>query len=498
MHAERLGKYQLIERLALGGMADIYLARISGMGGFERHVVLKTLRTEGLADKGLIPMFLDEARLVATLHHQHIAQVYEIGQEAGTLFLAMEYVHGETIRKVLDTAATRGLVLPLAFGATVVDAAAAGLHHAHEQRGAAGTRLGIVHRDVTPSNVLVSYDGSTKLIDFGIAMAHARSAKTRSGFMKGKIGYMAPEQIRGYPIDRRSDVFALGILAYELLTQHRAFDGESQFLALERAVNGDVIAPSKVVPGFPPSLEEVILTALESDPEDRYATADEMRIALARVSAGLRLAIGESAIVKVLDALFGVRPEPWVKHNFARGSGEQTPIPSAVELEDMVTNRLALVEAPVVVVVDPTPAPPIPRPRTHLAMVVGAIGGAVALGLGIAIAVVTSAPSPPTAPAPLPAAMPPPAPIIAPAPVIASPPPPPPPPDQITLHVISDPPGATVVLDGVRLGSAPYTATLPLRHASGWLKVRRSDRIPVKIRVSLEHDVSWNVRLPPR
>ena len=231
MQAERLGKYQLVQHLASGGMANVYLARLSGPGGFERHVVLKTLRTDGVADPALLPMFLDEARVVATLHHQHIAQVYEVGSEDETYFLAMEYVHGETVRQVLETAVEHERTLPLAFGVTVVCAAAAGLHHAHERRGASGAPLGIVHRDVTPSNVIVSYDGSVKLIDFGIAKADGRATHTRTGFIKGKVGYMAPEQVRGYAVDRRSDVFALGVLAYELTTQKRAFAAESQFVA---------------------------------------------------------------------------------------------------------------------------------------------------------------------------------------------------------------------------------------------------------------------------
>src|SRR6185503_1015616 len=154
--------------------------------------------------------FLDEARLVATLHHQHVAQVYEIGvADDGTHFLAMEYLHGETLRAVLGRARDRGMRIPLEFTLTVVCASAAGLHHAHERRGTSGAPLGIVHRDVSPSNVIVGYDGAVKLIDFGIAKADERSTKTQTGFIKGKAGYMAPEQALGYAVDRRSDVFAL-------------------------------------------------------------------------------------------------------------------------------------------------------------------------------------------------------------------------------------------------------------------------------------------------
>ena len=242
MDGERLGKYQLLQHLAQGGMASVYLARLSGLAGFERHVVLKTLRADALADTARVAMFLDEARVVATLHHQHIAQVYEVGRARdGSYFLAMEYVHGETISRVLKTAIDRRCSLPLDFGVTVVCAVAAGLHHAHERRGPGGAPLGIVHRDVSPSNVIVSYDGSIKLIDFGIAKATSRTTHTQTGVIKGKAGYMAPEQALGHPVDRRADVFALGVLAYELTTQTHAF----------QATHDGIVPPSKLVASYP-------------------------------------------------------------------------------------------------------------------------------------------------------------------------------------------------------------------------------------------------------
>ena len=578
MQAERLGKYQLVRHLASGGMANVYLARLSGPGGFERHVVLKTLRTDGVADPALIPMFLDEARVVATLHHQHIAQVYEVGREDETYFLAMEYVHGETVRQVLETAVEHERTLPLAFGVTVVCAAAAGLHHAHERRGTSGALLGIVHRDVTPSNVIVSYDGSVKLIDFGIAKAEGRATHTRTGFIKGKVGYMAPEQVRGYAVDRRSDVFALGVLAYELTTQKRAFGAESQFEALERTVHSDLISPSQVVPGFPPELEDVILTALEHDPDDRYPDADAMRRALERAASSLQLPIGQPAVVSVLDKLYGYRPEPWLlgrgsrdelddeptpvrepspviemraladSRAFARGSGghdsldDETPtlppVPPpecvAVDFEEQVTDRLALLEPadvlppmwapPPPIVLPPPPAlrPPTPipvpdlqiRPSARVALVVVAVGVAFAIGLvaffamrdpssEIALAPAT-APAASAAPAQAsrrsvvppsasgsPAASESPA-SSAPNPAAVSTM------GQVTLHVVTDPPGATVVLDGVRLGTSPYIGQVTIRTVRSWLKVRRSDRLPVKIPVALDRDVTWNVRLPAR
>ncbi|CAN5910006.1 hypothetical protein BH11MYX3_BH11MYX3_31090 [soil metagenome] len=549
MRVEQLGKYQLIQHLASGGMASVYLARVSGPGGFERHVVLKTLRTQGLVDPSLVPMFLDEARLAASLHHQHIAQVFDVGSEDGTYYLAMEYVHGETLRLVMEAALATDRTLPLGFGVTVLCAAAAGLHHAHERCGPGGAPLGIVHRDVTPSNLIVSYDGSIKLIDFGIAKATEQATHTRTGFIKGKVGYMAPEQIRGYPVDRRTDVFALGVLAYEVLTLRRAFAGNSQFDSLERTVHSDLALPTKVVPGFPPELEDVIMTALEIDPDDRYSNADQMRRDLARVAERLDLPIGEPVVLAVLDTLFGSRPEPWMgsaapgrgvseqsgarsvplvarpELDLARGTGEtdaiddddeSTTVPGGRTSEDMVTNRVETIE-PVAIAL-PLPAPqletpvpveapfaepvaappvtpslPVARPRARgwaWALVVGTLLAA-ATFLSIvrifapaehaAVPRVSTEPSaPPRASTPVPVRRS--APAVAPA-------------TEITLHVTTEPVGATVVLDGVRLGTTPFTAKLPVRSKPAWLKVRRRGSIPTKTQVSLERDVTWSVQL---
>src|SRR5262245_20817803 len=307
MYAERLGRFELIRHLASGGMAQVYLARVSGLAGFERHVALKTLRAQNIVDESYINMFLDEARLVATLHHQHVAQVYEVGCADGTYFLAMEYVHGETVRAVLERAVDRGRRLPLEFCLSVTCAAAAGLHHSHERCGPDGTPLHIVHRDVSPSNVIVSYDGSIKLIDFGIAKADARTTRTRTGLVKGKVGYMAPEQARGDVIDRRSDVYALGILTYELTTQRRAFNAPTQMALVDLVAHGQVTAPSEVVKDYPVELERVVMNALELDPDDRFQDADEMKRALEGVASSRGLALGGHTVIDLLADLFGPR-----------------------------------------------------------------------------------------------------------------------------------------------------------------------------------------------
>ncbi len=324
--AERLGKYELVRHLASGGMARVFLARMTGVGGFERHLVLKTVRPERSEDSTFVCMFLDEARLVATLHHQHVAQVYEVGvADDGTYFLAMEYLHGETLRAVLERARDRKLRLPYDFGLTVVGAATSGLHHAHERRGVDGKKLGIVHRDVTPSNIIGGYDGSVKLIDFGIAKALERATQTQTGFIKGKAGYMAPEQALGEPVDRRADVFSLGVVLYELTTQTRAFPAASELEVAHRIVRGEVRPPSQVVPGFPPILEDVIMTALARDPDDRFPDTDLMGRAVTAAADLLGVTQRPTAVSQVITQLFGRRPEPWLL-------GGQTNVEDPIEI----------------------------------------------------------------------------------------------------------------------------------------------------------------------
>ncbi len=311
--AERLGKYELLRHLASGGMARVFLARVDGVGGFTRHLVLKTVRPERTEDSSYVSMFLDEARLIATLHHQHVAQVYDVGvAEDGTYFLAMEYLHGETVRAILERARDLRERLPLDFSLTIVAAAAAGLHHAHERRGPDGRRLGIVHRDVTPSNVIAGYDGSVKLIDFGIAKAAERSHQTKTGFIKGKAGYMAPEQALGQPVDRRADVFSLGVVLYELTTQTRAFPASSELEVAHRIVRGEVTPPSMAVQGYPIELEDVIMTALARDPDERFGDAEAFGYALDQAAHQLGVNTGPAAVSRVMAQLFGTRPEPWL------------------------------------------------------------------------------------------------------------------------------------------------------------------------------------------
>jgi eukaryotic-like serine/threonine-protein kinase len=309
--------------LAAGGMARIYIARTTGIGSFERHVVLKLITPERANDHTAVQMFLDEARLAASLNHQNVAQVFEVGEDAGIHYLAMEYVHGQDLRALLAKAGSQGTRVPLELALTVVAGAAAGLHHAHERRDPQGVSLGIVHRDVSPSNIMVGYDGAVKLLDFGIAKATSRSVETQSGIIKGKFAYMAPEQCRGRDVDRRSDVFSLGIILYEISTQHRCFRADSDFDTMHRIVTGDVVRPTRLIQGYPQALEAIVMKALAVDPQQRYQSAHQLLEAIEAFAVSSRMSLSTMALGRFMRETFGELPEPWLQQN--RGSNPVVP-----------------------------------------------------------------------------------------------------------------------------------------------------------------------------
>jgi serine/threonine protein kinase len=308
---QKLGRYQLIRRLAVGGMAEIYLARLPGVGlaGSEKLVVIKRILPQHALDPELLRMFLDEARLSATLTHPHVTEVYDVGQsnDAGEApFFAMEYVLGSNLRELMQAQARAGAgLLPLEHALGIVAAAAAGLHYAHEKRGPDGEPLHIVHRDVSPSNVLVSYDGAVKVSDFGIAKwAHQRT-QTQEGALKGKFAYMSPEQCRGKPLDARSDVFALGTILYELTTGEAPFTAPTDFEILNKIVGGAPTPPRW--PGeraYPPALADIVMGALAREPADRTATAQALQLALEAFARQERLVVSTVALGAFMHTLF--------------------------------------------------------------------------------------------------------------------------------------------------------------------------------------------------
>ncbi len=292
-------------------MGEVLLARVRGVGGFERHVVLKTIDLSGDDRTQMQAMFLDEARVLGRLHHQHIAPVFEINEDGDKLYLVIDYVHGRTAQEVWQQAIDVGAPLPFDFGLTVVAHAASGLHYAHTRSDDAGQPLQIVHRDVSLSNLMVGYDGAVKLIDFGIAKAANRRSKTQTGFVKGKLGYMAPEQLRQQDVDARTDVFALGIVLYELTTMVRPFRDQSDRMTAERIKSGAFRKPSQLIAGYPPELEWIVNKALQVDPRERFDSADAMRRAIDALGHRYDLVLGDTAIACVMTQLFDERREPW-------------------------------------------------------------------------------------------------------------------------------------------------------------------------------------------
>jgi len=306
----QLGRYEILQRLARGSVADVLLARASGLEGFARHVVIKQIRPEHASDTRFVTAFLDEARIGASLHHQNIVQVFDIDQVGGSPFFAMEYVHGEDVRRLLAKVCAKGQLVPLDIVVAIGAAAAAGLHHAHEHLGPDRKPLHLVHRDVSPSNILIGYDGSVKLVDFGLAKPALRGSKTRTGALC-KAPYMSPELAMGKHIDRRSDLFVLGTVMYELATARRLFKGDNDFLTMAMIVEGQVPPPSTLRPDLPKDFDEIIMRALAKDPAARYQSAHDLRSALESFAIEHELRTSARAVADYLASVFGHRPEPW-------------------------------------------------------------------------------------------------------------------------------------------------------------------------------------------
>src|SRR6478609_2944601 len=255
----RLGKYEIIERLATGGMAEIFLARASGMLGFQKLVVIKRILPHLASRNDFIQMFLDEARIATTLNHPNVVQTYEVGVQGKSYFLVMEYLAGEDIRSVARALARKAQKVPVEHALQMIIGVASALHYAHEKRDFDGKPLDIVHRDVTPQNVIISYDGGVKLLDFGIAKASNRINETRTGSFKGKVPYLSPEQTRGEQLDRRTDIYSLGILLWEITLGRRLFRGDTDFQILRQIADGAVTPPRTVDPGYDPRLEAIVM-----------------------------------------------------------------------------------------------------------------------------------------------------------------------------------------------------------------------------------------------
>ena len=278
----RLGKYELLALLAVGGTAEIYIARIDGEAGFEKYVVVKCLLDHLADETDYVKMFLDEARLGAQLDHSNIVQTLELGEKDGRYFMAMEYLAGTSLAQLARKTNQRieGGKIPAELVLGLGAQTCAGLHYAHRKLTASGKPLNLVHRDISPQNLVVSFEGILKIVDFGIAKADVRDTHTRSGTIKGKFAYMSPEQCLAKKVDHRTDIFALGVILHELLTARRLFKRTTTYETYEAIIKGNPPKPSEVNPDLGPEIDDVVMRALEYRKEDRYESAEALGQAL--------------------------------------------------------------------------------------------------------------------------------------------------------------------------------------------------------------------------
>jgi serine/threonine-protein kinase len=300
------GKYQLLKKIASGGMGQVFLAQ-DGTPGFEKLVVIKRLLPHLAEDKEFLSMFDDEARIAAKLNHPNLIQIFERGRVDDSYYLAMEYVEGENLRHVEREARRQARPLPLGAACRIVADAAAGLDYAHKLRGGQGQRLGLIHRDVSPQNILVGFDGAVKLIDFGVAKALDLQQHTATGILKGKYPYMSPEQASGDEIDHRSDLFSLGIILWELLTRSRLFKASSEMVTIRRVRECQVARPSELNAGLPARVDDVVLRALAREPKDRYPDAAAFRLAIENFIIAEQLPASAAHLVYYLRELYAER-----------------------------------------------------------------------------------------------------------------------------------------------------------------------------------------------
>jgi serine/threonine-protein kinase len=302
----RFGKYTLMRKLAVGGMAELFLALQRSVAGFEKLIVVKRILPHLAKDRAFVDLILQEARVSATLNHPNICHIYDVGEAEGQFYIAMEHIHGEDLRSIVrQMKKVNETTFPIEHALAIVLGCCAGLAHAHEKTSLDGEPMNIVHRDVSPQNILVTFNGDVKLVDFGIAKAGRSSMEdTGSGQLKGKVPYMSPEQAQGQPLDGRSDVFSLGIILFELTTGRRLFRGNNEMETLRMIVEGEYPRPRDLNPGIPEGLERIILKSLEKDVSARYQSARQMQADLEDFVRQAQLKVSPISVGQWMQRLF--------------------------------------------------------------------------------------------------------------------------------------------------------------------------------------------------
>lgn len=307
LEGRRLGRYHLRHKLAEGGMATIYLAQIHGERSFSRWVAVKVVHPDVAGDAAFATMLADEARLIARIHHPNVCSVIDFGRDGDTLYLVMEYLHGESLSAASKRAWAEERSFPAWFVARTLADAARGLHAAHELTDANGEPLDLVHRDVSPGNIVISYDGPAKVIDFGVVRARGRQTKTQAGTVKGKLSHMAPEQLLGKGVDRRADVWSLGVVLWEATLGRSLFRAPSQGETLKKVAYGPIPRPSEITPNYPPELEQIVMAALQRDVSRRTPTARALAHQLDAYLYGLGSPSGHAEVASWMRRVFSDR-----------------------------------------------------------------------------------------------------------------------------------------------------------------------------------------------
>ena len=301
----RFGKYTLLNRIAVGGMAEVFLARQEGLEGFEKTICIKRIRPHLSSQPNFVRMFLNEAKLAAQLNHPCIVQIYDLGRVNDSYFIAMEYISGRDMSRIIPKADKAGIPFPMIYALRIASNVCEGLYYAHTKTDAYGNALNVVHRDVTPENVLVSWNGTVKIVDFGIAKANSQLEQTRAGEIKGKLSYMSPEQCMGQPLDARSDIFSLGSVLYEWITGYKLFTGENEMAILKSIIDGKIYPPSYFKEDVSEAVERILMKALEKDRAKRYQSAWEMQFDIDTYLASSEFTPSNIHLSNFLKQIFG-------------------------------------------------------------------------------------------------------------------------------------------------------------------------------------------------
>jgi serine/threonine-protein kinase len=333
----RFGKYTLIDRIAVGGMAEIFLARQAGIENFEKTIVIKRIRPHLSKQPNFVKMFLNEAKLAAQLNHPNIVQIYDLGRIGESYFIAMEYVFGRDMRRIIPKADSLGIPFPMVYALKIASSVCEGLYYAHQKTDTYGVALNIVHRDVTPENIFVSFDGTVKVLDFGIAKAANQIEQTRAGEIKGKLSYMSPEQCMGKHLDNRSDLFSLGTVLYEWLTGFKLFTGDSEVAILKSITEGKIYAPSYFKADIPEGVEAILMKALEKDRERRYQTAWDMQYDLDQFLSQYEFTPSNIHLANFLKQLFNDELEEEKQRLSSLASPPATPEEVIEEGDDIIS-----------------------------------------------------------------------------------------------------------------------------------------------------------------